>query len=242
MQIFNSLRRTGSALCCIGGFSVDLYKEQEDVFKEKREEMVRRQIKSRGVKDPMVLDAMKIVPRHFFVPDQLLERAYDDTPLPIGEGQTISQPYIVSWMTELLKIKKDDAVLEIGTGSGYQAAVLCHIAKFVYSVECIPTLAAEAGERLAALGISNFQIVVGDGSKGYPEHAPYKAIIVTAGSPDIPPLLVQQLADGGRMVVPVGTSHIQELVLVERKKNEVRTRELGSCVFVPLVGEYGWKP
>ncbi|MBN2169050.1 MAG: protein-L-isoaspartate(D-aspartate) O-methyltransferase [Actinobacteria bacterium] len=203
--------------------------------------MVRRQIKSRGIKDQMVLDAMKNVPRHIFVPDQLLERAYDDTPLPIGEGQTISQPYIVSWMTELLKLKKDDTVLEIGTGSGYQAAVLCWIAGFVYSVECIPTLAAEAEERLKTLGFGNFQIVVGDGSKGYPEHAPYKAIVVTAGSPEVPPLLVQQLADGGRMVVPVGTAHLQELVLVEKKRKEVRTCELGSCVFVPLVGEYGWK-
>lgn len=229
-----------SALCFIGGFPLDRIIKPEDAFAKKRKEMVRRQIKSRGVRDPLVLEAMEAVPRHLFVPDRLIDRAYDDTPLPIGEGQTISQPYIVSWMTELLKLKGSETVLEVGTGSGYQAAVLCSIANFVYSIEYIPSLAHEAEERLLSLGFSNFKIVVGDGSRGYAEHAPYKAIIVTAGSPDVPPMLVEQLGEGGRLVVPVGTTHLQELVLVEKKKKDVRTRELGSCVFVPLVGEYGW--
>lgn len=203
--------------------------------------MVEKQIEFRGITSPRVLEAMRAVPRHKFVPGQYLERSYNDTPLPIGEGQTISQPYMVAWMTELLQLNSDTVVLEIGTGSGYQTAILCYIAGFVYTVEYIPSLAREAEKRLTGLGFDNLEVIVGDGSKGYPEKAPYQAIVVTAGSPDVPPLLVDQLDEGGRIVIPVGSTQLQELILVRKEKDEILTDELGSCVFVPLVGEYGWE-
>lgn len=203
--------------------------------------MVEKQIEFRGIISSPVLNAMRSIPRHEFVPDQYLERSYNDSPLPIGEGQTISQPYMVAWMTELLQLKNDMDVLEIGTGSGYQTAILCHIAGFVYTVECIPSLAAKAEKRLTDLGFHNLEVVVGDGSRGYPEKAPYQAIVVTAGSPDVPPMLIDQLDEGGRLVIPVGSAHLQELVLIRKEKGEILTEELGSCVFVPLVGEYGWE-
>ena len=175
------------------------------------------------------------------VPPALADRAYDDTPLAIKEGQTISQPYVVAWMTELLNLKGDDVVLEVGTGSGYQAAVLSRLAAKVYSVERIATLAESAAERLRELGVTNVEVVVGDGSRGLQLHAPYDAVIVTAGSPRVPPLLFEQLAEGGRLVIPVGSSTLQVLTVVEKKRGREVTSSEGSVVFVPLVGRDGWE-
>jgi protein-L-isoaspartate(D-aspartate) O-methyltransferase len=203
--------------------------------------MVKHQIAARGVRDPRVLEAMARVPRHHFVPESLADRAYDDSPLPIGEGQTISQPYMVAWMTELLGIGENDKVLEIGTGSGYQAAILCELAAQVISIEKFPDLAREAGERLASLGYRNIAIHVGDGTLGWPQEAPYDGIIVTAGAPSVPQPLLEQLADGGRLVIPVGSSGMQMLNVIKRKGNDYQAREEGTCVFVPLIGKHGWK-
>jgi len=212
-----------------------------DVYEELRREMVERQIADRDIDDELVLSAMLEVPRHSFVPPAMRARAYHDSPLPLSQGQTISQPYIVALMTELLELNGDETVLEVGTGSGYQAAVLSRIARFVYSIERIEELATSARERLAELGYENIEVVVGDGSAGLPEHAPYQGIIVTAGAPDIPPKLVEQLDDGGRMVVPVGPSNLQTLKVVKRNRGRVSVKEEGACVFVPLLGSYGWK-
>lgn len=214
--------------------------KDEDYYRGLREDMVTRQIERRGIGDRKVLSAMREVPRHEFVPVAFRERAYDDSPLQIGNGQTISQPYMVAWMTQLLCLKGDEVVLEIGTGSGYQAAILSRIARKVYSVERIPALAESARERLEEHGYDNVGVVVGDGSKGLPEHAPYQGIIVTAGAPKVPPLLLEQLADGARLVVPVGPTSVQMLTVIERAGDKFVTRDEGSCVFVPLVGRDGW--
>ena len=203
--------------------------------------MVERQLEARGIKDRRVLDAMREVPRHLFVPAAYRERAYDDCPLPIDERQTISQPYMVAWMTELLRLKGEETVLEVGTGSGYQAAVLSKLARFVFTMERIPLLAEAAKKRLRDMGIENAEVVVGDGTEGLPEHALYEGIIVTAGSPSVPPRLVEQLVDGGRLVIPVGSSAVQMLTVIEKRGDKTITREEGSCVFVPLVGRYGWE-
>jgi protein-L-isoaspartate(D-aspartate) O-methyltransferase len=213
-----------------------------DQYRVLRDRMVEQQLESRGITDLRVLEAMRRVPRHLFVPPSRRGRAYDDTPLPLGEGQTISQPYMVGWMTELLELTGGETVLEVGTGSGYQAAVLGLLAKKVYSIERIAQLAEPAVKRLAELGFKNIEVIVGDGSLGLEEHAPYEAIMVTAGSPGIPQALIEQLAEGGRMVIPVGSSSMQMLTLVTREDGRVRTREAGPCVFVPLVGMYGWEP
>ncbi len=210
-------------------------------YKRLRSDMVKRQIAARGVKDPRVLEAMSRVPRHLFVPAELAKRAHDDSPLPIGEGQTISQPYMVAWMTELLAPEESDRVLEIGTGSGYQAAVLCELVAAVISLEQFPELAREAEERLASLGYRNFVIHVGDGTLGWPAGAPYDGIIVTAGAPSVPRPLMEQLRDGGRLVIPVGPSGMQTLNLIRRRGDDYQVSEEGSCVFVPLVGKLGWK-
>ncbi len=212
-----------------------------DVFQRLRDEMVERQIRARGVTDERVLEAMRRVPRHLFVPKGQQVRAYDDMPLPVGEGQTISQPYMVAWMTDLLGLRGGETVLEIGTGTGYQTALLGLLARRVYSIERIEPLARAARERLERLGFKNIEVVVGDGSRGLPEHAPYEGIIVTAGSPSVPEVLVEQLADGGRLVIPVGSTSMQMLTVVEKEAGEARTREVGSCVFVPLVGKFGWR-
>jgi len=214
---------------------------EEDHYHKPRENMVKHQIAARGVKDPRVLGAMARVPRHRFVPDSIADRAYDDSPLPIGEGQTISQPYMVAWMTELLEIADSDRVLEIGTGSGYQAAILCELAAEVISIEKYPDLAREAQERLHSLGYRNITIHVGDGTLGWPQEAPYNGIIVTAGAPSVPQPLLEQLADGGKLVIPVGPSGMQMLNVIRRKGNDYQAREEGTCVFVPLVGKFGWK-
>ncbi len=203
--------------------------------------MVEQQLELRGISDTHVLEAMRRVPRHLFVPEPQRAHAYYDRPLPVGQGQTISQPYMVAWMTELLGLKGDEVVLEIGTGTGYQAAVLGILAKQVYTMERIPSLAEAARKRLARLGFKNIEVVVGDGTEGLPGHAPYQAIIVTAGAPQVPQVLLEQLTDGGRLVIPVGTTSMQMLTLVEKSGGEVAVREQGSCVFVPLVGKHGWR-
>jgi protein-L-isoaspartate(D-aspartate) O-methyltransferase len=203
---------------------------------ELRTRMVETQIAARNVADPTVLDAMRSVPRHRFVPDVAPELAYADRPLPIGHGQTISQPYIVARMTELVRPGPADRVLEIGTGSGYQAAVLGEIVDSVYTIEIIPELAATAKKRLDQLGYDNAVVKTGDGFKGWPRRAPFDAIVVTAAPEEIPPPLIDQLADGGRMIIPVGpTGRTQELTLVTKEDGEVSKRQLAPVRFVPFL-------
>ncbi len=210
----------------------------EDSFTAMREAMVERTIAARGISTPAVLNAMRTVPRHRFVPDDLQGQAYDDNPLPIGYGQTISQPYIVALMTEALALEPDDVVLEIGTGSGYQAAVLSGLAAQVYTIEIVGALADQAAELLAAMGYHNVTVRHADGYFGWEEHAPFDAIIVTAAPDHIPPPLQAQLADGGRLVIPVGpVGAYQELYLVERHGDSFTTTSLGGVAFVPLTRE-----
>jgi protein-L-isoaspartate(D-aspartate) O-methyltransferase len=201
--------------------------------------MVREQIESRGVTDPRVLAAMRKVPRHEFVPEHLVDAAYEDHPLPIGYGQTISQPYIVALMTELLQLTPDAKVLEVGTGCGYQTAILAEIAAEVYSVEIVEPLAGESADRLRRLGYKNIEIKHGDGYAGWPEHAPFDGIIVTAAAERIPPPLVQQLKSSGRLVIPVGEPHDQQsLQIVQRGPDgETITRNVAPVLFVPLTRE-----
>ena len=206
----------------------------------KRMEMVEYLIKARGIKDPLVLEAMSKVPRHVFVPEAYASSAYDDRPLPIGSGQTISQPYMVAVMTEALKLLGEEKVLEVGTGSGYQTAILAEIADHVVTIERKADLSRVAAEALRELGYINVEFVVGDGSKGFVPRAPYDGILVTAGAPDIPGVVLEQLAEGGRLVIPVGNSLQQTLTRVTRKGKDYRTERLEACVFVPLIGEFGW--
>jgi protein-L-isoaspartate(D-aspartate) O-methyltransferase len=212
-------------------------------FQTLRKEMVDRQIAARGVRDPRVLEALRTVPREVFVPERLAEFAYDDTPLPIGEEQTISQPYVVALMAEALEIGPGDRVLEIGAGSGYAAAVLSRIAREVWTVERHASLAHEARERMERLGYRNVQVVHGDGTLGWPERAPYDAIVVAAGGPEVPPALLGQLAPGGRLVIPIGPDpRTQSLVRVRRRPDGGHVREdLGGVRFVPLIGAQGWR-
>ncbi|MFL6291899.1 MAG: protein-L-isoaspartate(D-aspartate) O-methyltransferase, partial [Thermoanaerobaculia bacterium] len=212
-------------------------------FENQRRDMVQRQIAGRGVRDRRVLDGLLAVPREAFVPERLHEFAYDDTALPIEEQQTISQPYIVALMAEALEIGPDDRVLEVGAGSGYAAAVLSRIAREVYAIERHRALAELARERMQRLGYTNVHIVHGDGTLGWPEHAPYDAIAVAAGGPDVPPALRSQLASGGRLVIPIGTDpRLQELVRVRRTgPDEFKRESLGAVRFVPLVGAQGWR-
>ncbi|MGB9301851.1 MAG: protein-L-isoaspartate(D-aspartate) O-methyltransferase [Anaerolineae bacterium] len=212
---------------------------QEDSYTEARRSMVEYQIRSRGVQHPRVLTAMEAVPRHEFVPEEYLQSAYSDGPLPIGHGQTISQPYIVAVMTELLELEEGDRVLEIGTGSGYQAAVLAEIVDEVYTVEIIPELAKSARERLDRLGCGSVVSANADGYYGWEEYAPYDAIIVTAAPDHVPPSLVEQLKDGGRMVIPVGpVGWYQTLWLITKTGREVEYHNKGGVTFVPLTGEH----
>jgi len=197
--------------------------------------MVEQQLRRRGIRDERVLQVMAEIPRHLFVPSAWRSSAYADSPLPIGEGQTISQPYIVAFMTETLELRGTETVLEIGTGSGYQAAVLSRLAKKVYSVEIIPELAETARTRLAALGFINVTVIVGDGNAGWPQGSPYDAIIVTAAAPQIPPALVAQLADGGRMVLPVERGKEQDLLRLRKHNGKITKEDLGPVRFVPLV-------
>lgn len=203
--------------------------------------MVREQISSRGVNDPLVLKAMLTVPRHVFVPEALQATAYDDRPLPVGQGQTISQPYIVALMSQLLQAAPGQSVLEIGTGSGYQAAVLQAMGLRVYSVERLPELLAQARQRFGELGLPNILTKIADGTLGWPEFAPFDRILVTAGGPGLPEALGEQLAEDGIMIIPVGKNRgQQELVRVGKKHGNLRLSKHGAVSFVDLVGDLGW--
>jgi protein-L-isoaspartate(D-aspartate) O-methyltransferase len=212
----------------------------DDDFQAQRLSMVKDQITERGVKDRSVIEVMMAVPRHKFVSDNYLNRAYADSPLPIGYGQTISQPYIVAYMTEVLNLNKNSRVLEVGTGSGYQAAILSPIVKQVYTIEIIPELAKSAAARLKDLGYHNIEVAIGDGYYGWNKYAPFDAIIVTAAAGHIPPPLIEQLKNNGRMVIPVGGSFlVQNLILVTKDKDgNVTTRNLLPVRFVPLTGRH----
>ena len=206
-----------------------------------RERMVDEQLARRGITDARVLDVMRRIPRHRFVEEGLTHGAYEDHPLPIGEGQTISQPYIVALMTSLLELTGQEKVLEVGTGSGYQTAVLGALTRRVCSIERLPRLAERARATLEALGVQNVWIRVGNGALGWPDEAPFDRILVAAGGPSVPPPLVEQLADGGRMVLPVGSPEDQVLTVVERVGGQTQTRQAGECKFVKLVGKYAWE-
>jgi protein-L-isoaspartate(D-aspartate) O-methyltransferase len=210
----------------------------QDEYTGARHAMVESQIAGRGVTNRLVLDAMRKVPRHQFVPDTYKSEAYQDRPLPIGMDQTISQPYIVGYMTEAISPGKDDIVLEIGTGSGYQAAVLAEIVKEVYTLEIVPELGKVAKDRLINMGYKNIHCRVSDGYHGWQEHAPFDAIVVTAAAEKIPQPLVDQLAEGGRMIIPVGPAFdIQNLVLLTRQNGEIKSKKLFSVRFVPFTRE-----
>lgn len=211
-----------------------------DVSAPARREMIETQIRKRGVTSLRVLEAMAAIPRHEFVPDRFRADAYADKPLPIGEGQTISQPFMVAAMTEALELTGTERVLEIGTGSGYQAATLSLLTAVVFSVESHTSLALAAQERLTRLGYANVHVHNGDGSAGFPEAAPYDAILVTAAAPAIPHLFVSQLREGGRIVIPVGDQQDQILIQAKLESGRLNVRELFSCRFVPLLGRYGW--
>jgi protein-L-isoaspartate(D-aspartate) O-methyltransferase len=205
-----------------------------------RERMVRTHLMARGIQDEVVLKAMSRIPREAFIPEALRDRAYDDTPLPIGDGQTISQPYIVALMTQTLELAGGEKILEIGTGSGYQAAVLGEICHKVFSIERSYSLSARARKILEELGFTNILLRVGDGTVGWAEFSPYDRIVVTAGAPAIPKALSQQLKIGGTLVVPVGERSQQELMIVQRTETDFTVKSAGPCVFVPLIGREGW--
>jgi len=211
-----------------------------DAYETARARMVEEQLVQRGITDERVLSAMRRVPRHLFVEVPLRERAHGDHPLPIGEEQTISQPYIVGLMSQLLELRGQEKVLEVGTGSGYQTAVLAELARRVCSIERLPRLAERARTLLEHLGYDNVWVRVGSGTLGWPDEAPFDRILVTAGGPSIPPPLFQQLGEGGRMVVPVGDVANQTLTVVEKVRGEMKTRSCGDCKFVKLVGKYAW--
>ena len=210
-------------------------------YKRQREEMLKRQIVARGITDEKVISAMRNVPRHLFVSEALTDQAYGDFPLPIGEQQTISQPYIVAEMTQALELSKEDRVLEIGTGSGYQAAIIAQIAYRVYTIERIHSLLLKARSLFDGLLYHNIITRYSDGTTGWADESPFDAIIITAGAPKIPETLVNQLAMGGRMAIPVGDQYSQELIKLHRDKNGIQQTSLGGCRFVKLVGEHGWR-
>ena len=212
-------------------------------FKNLREQMIEHQLIARGLRDQTVLNAVGAVQREEFIPSDLVEFAYSDSPLPIAASQTISQPYIVALMTAALELKPDERVLEVGTGSGYAAAVLSKIAKEVYTIERHKILADTARKRLEELGYENIQVLYGDGTLGWPEHAPFDAIVVTAGGPDVPETLKRQMAIGGRLVIPVGAFlHVQQLLRIRRiSEDEYKEEDLGGVRFVPLIGVAGWE-
>jgi protein-L-isoaspartate(D-aspartate) O-methyltransferase len=215
--------------------------EGRDEFEATRHAMVETQLRRRGIVDKKVLAAMDGVPRHEFVPADFRNRAYDDSPLPIGEGQTISQPYIVASMTAALRLSGSERILEIGAGCGYQAAVLSLLAKQVYTVECRGSLATAAAQRLTRLGYSNVHVHCGDGTLGLPDCAPFDAILVAAAAQSVPPPLLAELSAGGRLIIPIGDAENQELQIIERRGSAFQTRTLEGCRFVPLVGFHGWK-
>ncbi len=209
-------------------------------YQRRREEMVKQQIESRGINDLNVLNAIKTVPRHLFVSEALMDQAYGDFPLPIGEQQTISQPYIVAEMTQALQLTAEDRVLEVGTGSGYQAAILSQIVYRVYTIERKHSLLVNARKLFDQLKYHNIVTRYSDGTTGWKAESPFDAIIVTAGAPDLPEMLIAQLAIGGRMIIPVGDKYSQELVKIYRDERGVQQINLGGCRFVKLIGEYGW--
>ncbi|UCB57364.1 MAG: protein-L-isoaspartate(D-aspartate) O-methyltransferase [Candidatus Omnitrophota bacterium] len=209
-------------------------------FSALREEMVQDQLIRRGISDEKVLKAFREVPRHKFVPEKYLDSAYGDFPLPIGEGQTVSQPYMVALMTECLELSGKETVLEIGTGSGYQAAILAKVAGEVYSIERIAPLARQAQLRLKDLGYRNIHIKTGDGTMGWKEFAPYDGIIVTAAAPSVPEVLFEQMGLQAKLVIPLGTRFSQILTVVSKHRDKIETKEICACVFVPLLGKYGW--
>jgi protein-L-isoaspartate(D-aspartate) O-methyltransferase len=211
-----------------------------DAYSSLRREMVDAQLRARGIHDPRVLDAMLRIPRHEFIEEQYRAQAYEDHPLPIGEDQTISQPFIIAISLQLLELRGTESVLEIGTGSGYQTALLALLARQVYSIERHASLADGAATTLARLGLSNVSVRVADGSLGWSEHAPYNAILVSAAAPKLPESLVQQLAEGGRMVIPVGTQHSQVLHLVRKQDGRAVVEPIEGCRFVPLIGAEGY--
>lgn len=215
--------------------------ERQQDYHIARKRMVEEQLRRGGIRDERVLGAMAKVPRHLFVDEALWSQAYGDYPLNIGENQTISQPLMVGLMTEVLGLQGREKVLEIGTGCGYQTAILCELAGETHSIERIARLSHRARRILYSLGYLRFQLRIGDGSKGWPEEAPFDAIIVTAAGPSVPPVLLSQLADGGRMVIPVGTEENQTLKLYRRVAGKVTEQVLGGCRFVRLIGEFGWK-
>ena len=210
-------------------------------YEPQRVEMIEKQLRRRGIKDGAVLAVMLEVPRHEFVPLELRARAYEDAPLPIGSGQTISQPYIVAAMTMALQLQPHHRVLEIGTGCGYQAAVLSQLAREVFTIESRAELASAASEKLSQLGYSNVHVHCGDGTLGLPDFAPFDAILVAAAAPSVPKPLLAQLAENGRIIIPVGDAENQELHLVERRAEAFPARMLEGCRFVPLVGFHGWQ-
>jgi len=206
------------------------------------DDLIEIELKPSGITDDAVLAAMRRVKRHKFIPETLRDRAYGNYPLPIGESQTISQPYIVGLMTQALEIRKTDRVLEIGTGSGYQAAILAELSEIVYSIERLDTLSSRARTNLYSQGYDNIYLIVGDGTLGLPEYAPFDKIIVTAASPKATDILLSQLKQGGKMVVPVGNRSIQDLKLIEKALNgRIYRKSLGGCRFVPLIGKEGWR-
>lgn len=209
-------------------------------FEKAREEMIRYQIKGRGIKDKRVLWVMSMVPREKFVLKENEKEAYLDCPLPIGMGQTISQPYMVALMTQCLSLEGSECILEVGTGSGYQAAILSKLAKMVYTVERLKNLADRAEKIFKELEIKNVKVVGGDGTNGLKEYSPYDGIIVTAGAPEIPQSLINQLKERGRIVIPVGNSFSQDLLLGKKEKGKLKIQNYGGCIFVPLLGKYGW--
>ena len=210
----------------------------EESYGQKRQAMIENHIKGRGIKDRRVLDIMGKIPRHLFVDEHVRDRAYGDHPLPIGEGQTISQPYVVALMTEALQLKPTDRVLEIGTGSGYQAAVLAGIVKEVYTIEIRKSLAAQAEKRLKDLGYTNVKVKYADGYFGWEEFAPFDAIIITASANHIPPPLIRQLKEGGRLILPLGsTVYYQTLTLATKRKGDLDVQQMGAVAFVPMIGE-----
>jgi protein-L-isoaspartate(D-aspartate) O-methyltransferase len=213
---------------------------QPDPWYPRRVAMVELQLRERGLRDARVLAAMEKVPRHEFVAPDLLDQAYEDHPLPIGLGQTISQPYIVAAMLEALALRPDDVVLEVGTGCGYQTALLCELCSRVYSIEVFPELAAFARQTLEGLGYRNVEVVVGDGTLGLPDKAPFDAIAVSAAAPHVPASLFEQLKEGGRMIIPVGPELLQELQLVRKLEGRPEVSHLDGCRFVPLVGKEGF--
>ena len=213
---------------------------QTDPFLAQRRTMVESQLRARGIRDERVLASMLRVPRHEFVSGEYRDQVYEDHPIPIGEGQTVSQPYIVAIMLEVLALDPSDTVLEVGTGSGYQTALLAELTRHVYSVERHVSLARTAQATLTRLGYTNVEVLLGDGSHGLPERAPFDAIVVSAAAPQIPPPLFQQLHEGGRMIIPVGPAHAQELQLVRKQSGQPVVTNLEGCRFVPLIGSQAY--